>query len=111
MAKANKKAQVKSKVAAKEKSKSKSGKYKSVRHLLETLFFKNKELTKDEAKAVVKKEFPDSKYLRTTKTHFSWYKSHILNHREFVTIDPPSWAKGGPKIKVTKRVTEGEANN
>ena len=96
---------------SKEQLKSKSGKYRSVRHLLETLFSKNKELTKEEARAAVKKEFPDSKYLRTTKTHFSWYKSHILNHREFVTIDPPSWAKGGPKIKISKRDAKDDGSN
>ena len=87
-----------------------SKKFKSVRHLLETLFAKNKNTTKEEAKKAVKKSFPDSKYLRTAKTHYPWYKSHIVNHGEFVTIDPPKWAMGGPRIK-TSTIKKEVTNN
>lgn len=105
------KTSVKAKKEHKPRPKSTSGKYKSVRHLLEMLFAKNKDLARDEAKAIVKKEFPDSKYLRTTKTHFSWYKSHIVGHGTFITIDPPAWTKGGPKVKKIQRKEKEEQQN
>lgn len=84
---------------------SKDGKFKSVRHLMETLFAKNKNMEKEVADKMVAKEFPDSAWAKNLKkkdsigSHFPWYKNHIVSHREFTTIDVPAWAKGGAKIK------------
>ena len=77
--------------------KSVSGKYTSTRNLMEILFAKNKDLEKEVADKLVKKEFPDSGYAKRLKkggSHFPWYKSHIVHHLEFNTIDKPKWAKG-----------------
>lgn len=83
--------------------KSVSGKYTSTRNLMEVLFAKNKDLEKEVADKLVKKEFPDSGYAKRVKkggSHFPWYKSHIVHHLEFNTIDKPKWAKGAmAKIK------------
>jgi hypothetical protein len=76
---------------------SRSGKYKSMRHMMEAMFYKNQNLTSDEAMKMVKKEFPDSAYVKSN--HFPWYHTHIVNLREFTVIEPPKWAKGGAKIK------------
>lgn len=81
---------------------SKSGKYKSIRHMMETLFYKNQNLTADDAMKIAKKEFPDSKYVESGN-HFTWYHTHIVNMKEFTVIEPPKWAKGGAKIKKTKK--------
>jgi len=81
---------------------SKSGKFKSLRHMMEALFYKNQSLTSDEAMKNVKKEFPDSAYVKSN--HFPWYKTHIVNLREFTVIEPPKWAKGKvAKIKKTEK--------
>lgn len=80
-----------------QRPKSKSGKYVSTRNLMEHLFAKNKDLDKDVADKIVKREFPDGAYAKRVKkggSHFPWYKNHIVHRREFKTIDPPKWAKG-----------------
>ena len=84
--------------------KSVSGKYKSIYHLHEVLFSKNKDADFDTVFAVVKKEFPKSAY---AKNHFSWYKSHIVSHGEFRFEPMPKWSKG-PKaaVKTTKKATK-----
>ena len=92
----------KSKKAALVSRESKSGKYKSIRHLMEVLFFKDKELTKEEALKIVKKEYPGSGFAEERSNHFSWYHTHIVNLREFVVIEPPKWANGGG-AKIKKR--------
>lgn len=74
------------------RDKSTSGKYKSVRHLMEILFKKNKSITNEQAKKIVKKEYPNSKYLKSNTTHFPWYRTHIAHRGEFKTIEPPEWA-------------------
>lgn len=80
-----------------------SGKYKSIRHLLENLFARNKDLTTELALPHVKKEFPKTGFVSSPSAHFAWYKSKIVSHREFTTIDPPAWAKGrSAKIKTKK---------
>lgn len=79
---------------------SKSGKFRNLRHLVETLIAANKDITQDKVDAAVKKEFPDSSYITNpTGTHFPWYRCHIVNHGRFTQIDTPSWAKGLDKQK------------
>ena len=87
---------------------SKSGKFKSLRHMMEALFYKNQNLTSDEAMKNVKKEFPDSAYVKSN--HYPWYHTHIVNLREFTVIEPPKWAKGKvAKIKkAEKKVKKSE---
>lgn len=58
---------------------SKSGKFKSIRHLMENLLAKNKKLTFEKANESVLKEYPDSKF---NNVHFSWYKNKIVSHGE-----------------------------
>lgn len=60
-----------------QRAKSTSGKYKSVRHLMEVIFAKNADMAYDKIEAHVKKEFPSSKF---QKTHYSWYKNQIISH-------------------------------
>lgn len=80
-----------------------SGKYKNIRALMETLFAKNKEITMDQVIPHVKKEFPGSAFTKNPNVHFSWYKSHVVAHREFTTMDAPAWAKGSSaKVKKQK---------
>lgn len=83
---------------------SKSGKFKSTRHMMEVLFAKNKNLTKEEANKAVSKEFPNGAWAKRMKvgkkSHFPAYKTRIVSHCVFKTINPPSWAKKhGAKIK------------
>jgi hypothetical protein len=73
---------------------SKSGNFKSIRHLMEVSFAKNKDLTKDEAIAIVKKEFPKASFIINPTSHFGWYKSHIVGKYEFKHVDAPKWTKG-----------------
>jgi hypothetical protein len=87
---------------------SKSGKFKSLRHMMEALFYKNQNLTADEAMKAVKKEYPDSAYVNNTN-HFPWYHTHIVNLREFTVIEPPKWAKGtAAKIKKAAKKSKKE---
>lgn len=97
--KKSKKAATKKKSTAKKSTRlSKSGKYKSVRHLVETIFARKKDTTAEAMEKEVKKEYPQSAF--TAKTHYPWYKTRIVNRREFVTdVKVPKWAKGGAKIK------------
>jgi len=87
---------------------SRSGTYKSIRHMMETMFYKNQDFSSDEAMKIVKKEFPDSAYVNSN--HFPWYHTHIVNLKEFTIIEPPKWAKGGAKIKTTKKVDKKKVN-
>jgi hypothetical protein len=86
-----------SKKVSTQRPKSKSGNYKNIRHLMESLFAKSKDLTVEAATKVVKKEFPISAF---NNAHYSWYKTHIVNKREFIHESVPKWAKGhSAKIK------------
>jgi len=78
---------------------SKSGKYVSIRHLMETLFAKNQDLEKDAAIAAVKKEFPKAAFLANPGSHFGWYKSHIVSHGEYKHVEKP---KG--KVKAVAKI-------
>jgi hypothetical protein len=72
---------------------SKSGGFKSIRHLLEEIFAKNKNITRAEVIKQVKIEFPDSKLVTEEKpTNFSWYVNFIVKQKEFKCITPPKWA-------------------
>lgn len=94
---------VSKKVVKKEKAakrpQSKSGKYKNIRHLLETLFHKNPNLTSEEAMQEVKKEFPGSKYVASN--HYPWYRTHIISKNEWVHFDKPKTKMA--KIKTQKQ--------
>lgn len=72
--------------------KCKGGKYKSIRHLLESMFAKKEGLTREEADAAVKKFFPTSRWV-TFGSQWGSYNTRIHNRHEFVTMDPPKWAK------------------
>ena len=78
---------------------SKSGKYKNIRHLMETLFAKKKDMELGDALPLIKKEFPNSAFTDNPNTHFAWYRSKIVSHREFTIVSAPAWAKGGAKVK------------
>lgn len=57
-----------------------SGKYRSVRSLMDELFGKKGDkLTFEDTEKLVAKEFPQSKY---NKAHFAWYRNHILIKKE-----------------------------
>jgi len=81
------------------KRESTSGNYKNIRHLMETLFAKDKGLTKEDAIKSVKKEFPESAFLEKTASHFGWYKNKIVSHNTWVSVEPPAWSKG-PRAKI-----------
>ncbi len=97
--KKTKKSATKKKGTAKKSTRlSKSGKYKSTRHLVESLFAKKKDMSAEDMEKAVKKEYPKGAF--TAKTHYPWYKTRIVNRGEFVTeVKAPKWAKGGAKIK------------
>jgi len=74
---------------------SKSGKFRTLRHLVETLIAANKDISQEKVDAAVKKEFPDSAYITNSSgSHWPWYKCHIITKGHFTQIDAPSWAKG-----------------
>jgi len=80
----------------------KTGQFKTIRHLLESMFTKKEGLTKDEGDAAVKKHFPTSRWV-TFGSQWGSYYNRIHQHREFTTIDPPKWTKGAmAKIKAPK---------
>jgi len=105
------KGEKKSKKASKKEEstrESKTGKYTSFRHMVEAVFYKNREASVDDVIAIAKKEYPGCSFLtggRTSK-RFGWYKSHIVNHGEFTTVEAPKWAKGGAKIKKSKKASK-----
>ena len=105
VAKKGKKASAKKEVKHREESK--SGKYKSIRHLMETAFAKNMEMTKAEAIEVVKKEFPNASFLVNPTSHFGWYKSHIVSKGEWKHVEKPkSKVKAVAKMKTAKPAAE-----
>lgn len=77
----------------KTKRTSASGKYKSVRNMMEILFAKNKKITEDEVWPIVVKEYPESSWVINDTNHYSWYRTTIVSNKEFVTIDPPKWTE------------------
>lgn len=75
---------------------SKNGKYKSIRNMMEILFAKNKELTKEEADKAVMANFPTSGWagrIKIGRSHFPSYKTRIVSHCMFKTMAAPAWAK------------------
>lgn len=71
-----------------------SGDFKSIRHLLETLFAKNKNITRVEAIKHIKKEFPTAKIATEEKPiNWNWYITFIIKKKEFKCIPPPLWAQ------------------
>lgn len=85
---------------------SKSGKYTSLRNLMETLFAKKKDAGLDEVTKTVKAEYPGCSFLSggRTQKRFGWYKSHIVGHGEFNTISAPAWTKGAKaKVKTSTK--------
>jgi len=75
---------------------SKSGKYSSIRNLMESLFAKNKEVSFEDALKTVKKEYPNSKF---NKQHFGWYRTQIISYSG---VKPKTKTKKAEK-KVTKK--------
>lgn len=74
---------------------SKSGKWRNLRHMIESMIIKNRNITQEEVDAAVKKEFPVSKYITNSiGTHWPWYYCHIISKGRFTQIEAPSWAKG-----------------
>jgi hypothetical protein len=87
---------------------SKSGKFKNLRHLIETVFAKNKGAEKKDIDKIVKVEYPGSAFLKVgpQNTHFNWYRAHIVGKGEFTQVPAPSWAKDidkSPKKKKDKK--------
>jgi indole-3-glycerol phosphate synthase len=82
---------------------SKTGKYQSMKHLAEALFAKNKELTREQFIAEVKKEYPNSPALENEarmQEHYGHYRHFVVNRQEFTIVPRPAWAKGArAKIK------------
>jgi hypothetical protein len=91
---------------------SKSGKYKSIRHLIETLIKEDRNTTKEKVDKIVKQEYPTSSYITNpTGSHWSWYQTHIAHRGRFTIITAPPWARGlddRMKNKMQKRKEERE---
>lgn len=75
---------------------SKSGKFKNIRHLIETLAIEDRAVSQDKVDAAVKKEFPDSSYI-LKGNHWPWYKCKIITKGEFTQMPSPLWAKNASK--------------
>ena len=70
-----------------------SGKYKSIRNMMEILFAKNKDITEDEVWDILIEEYPESSWVINDTNHYSWYRTIIVSNKEFTTIDPPKWTE------------------
>ncbi len=86
--------------------KSKSKKYKNIRHLCECAFAENKDLTFEQFKSLIKKEFPDSAIIKNgdvkpmpnrntskSKMHYDQYRHWLVIQWQFQYIEKPKWAK------------------
>jgi hypothetical protein len=71
---------------------SKNGKYTSIRHLAETLFSKNPDLTLEQWKSAMSKEYPKSASAgMKCYGHFCYYRHHLVMQGRFRCIPRPSW--------------------
>ena len=70
-----------------------SGKYKSVRNMMEILFAENKDISEDDVWDILIEEYPESSWVVNDSNHYPWYKSTIVSNKEFTTIDPPKWTE------------------
>lgn len=61
---------------------SKSGKFTSIRHLMEETLKKNKSISFEDAAKIVLKEYPNSAF---KQNHLAWYKSRIITLGETKT--------------------------
>lgn len=95
--KEEKKAEKKTEKKAKRPA-STSGKYKNIRHLIESLFAGNKEISYEDTVKRVSAEFPESAY---KKTHYAWYKNKIVSHGEWKHVEKPKSEKV-PTAKIKK---------
>jgi hypothetical protein len=69
-----------------------SGKYKSIRHLAEVLFAKNPDLTIEQWKKAMMKEYPKSESAGIKcYGHYCWYRHHLALQGRFRYIERPSW--------------------
>ena len=57
-----------------------SGEYRSIRHLVETLFAYDPNYPKEKMEAVVAQEYPQA--LFATKNHYYWYRNKIIKRGE-----------------------------
>lgn len=65
-----------------------SGKYRSVRNLIETLLDDNPKTSIIEAMKAVEEEYPNSAFLQDAYRQWAYYKSVILKSGEWLTITP-----------------------
>lgn len=79
-----------------------SGKYKSVRNLIETLLDNNPKLTMTEAIKAVEVEYPNSAFMQDAYRQFAYYKSVILKGGAWLTITPTD-VKQREKMEYFKR--------
>ncbi len=69
-----------------------SKKFKSIRHLAESLFSKNPNLTVQQWKQTMQKEYPKSESAGIKcYGHFCWYRHHLVLQGRFRCIERPSW--------------------
>ena len=59
---------------------SKSGKFKTIRHLVESVFKKKPGISYDSMEKFIMKEYPSSAF---NKSHFTWYKAKIIRNDEW----------------------------
>lgn len=65
-----------------------SGKYKSIRNLIETLLNNNSKTTLIEAIKIIEAEYPNSAFLRDAYRQWAYYKSMILKSGQWQTVTP-----------------------
>lgn len=66
-----------------------SGAYKSIRHLMETLFAKNKNITQEAFIKAVVKDYPGAQVKGKESKYFKWYHNQIVNHKDFRIVTMP----------------------
>lgn len=76
----------------KKKRASESGKYFSLRNLMEMLFAEDPNIDDLAILRRVAAEYPESKMAQGSY-HQAWYRTHIVSKKEFKTIELPEWAK------------------
>lgn len=79
----------------KRKRSSESGKYSSLRNMMEVLFAENPDISDEELLVAAAEEYPESKIAQGSY-HQAWYRTHIVSRKDFRTLTPdqiPDWAK------------------
>lgn len=74
---------------------SQNGKYTSIYHFAEVLFSKNPELTIEQWKKEMEKQYPKSESAGIRcYSHYCLYRHHLVMQGRFKYIPVPSWFKG-----------------